>query len=69
MTIRVGANGMPIISRNTIQEITKVEKVRPKKKETPTMIQEILEENPNAVCDVCNNGECVCDQGETNEES
>jgi hypothetical protein len=67
MTVRFGANGMPIIKKDTIQEITKVEKIRPKKKSTD-MIQEILEENPNALCEVCNEDPCVCDQGETNEE-
>ena len=54
---------MPIIKKDTIQEITKVEKVQLKKK-SPNMIQEILEENPNEVCDVCGGGECECDQGE-----
>jgi len=63
MTVRMGANGMPIIKKDTIQEITKVEKVQLKKK-SPNMIQEILEENPNEVCDVCGGGECECDQGE-----
>ena len=66
MTVRVGANGMPMKTQ-TIQEITKVEKVKPKKKSTQ-MIQEILEENPNSVCEVCGEDPCVCDQGDNNEE-
>ena len=43
MTVRYGANGMPITKKvETIDEIKKVKKTKSKQ-----MIQEILEENPN----------------------
>ena len=43
MTVRYGANGMPITKKvETIDEIKKVKKTKSKE-----MIQEILEENPN----------------------
>ena len=54
---------MPIIKKDTIQEIAKVEKGKLKKEKKSNMIQEILEENPNEVC--CDDdGNCQCDTGE-----
>ena len=63
MNVRMGPNGMPIIKKDTIQEIAKVEKVKLKKEKKSNMIQEILEENPNEEC--CDDdGNCQCDTGE-----
>jgi hypothetical protein len=59
MTERMGANGLPIKKKvETIDEI--------KVDESKEMIQEILEENPNAtsLCDTCGEGPCVCDEEE-----
>jgi len=60
MSERMGANGMPIKKKETIQEIANTE--------SNNMIQEILEENPNAGCNVCEEDPCVCDDLDGEEE-